>query len=67
MQAGHKFGMQTMNQALADLVQKRRITREEAMNRSTMPEELHQLLAGSGPATPAAAPAAAAGSPFARR
>jgi twitching motility protein PilT len=67
MQAGHKFGMQTMNQALADLVQKRRIAREEAMNRSTMPEELHQLLAGSGPATPAAAPAAAAGSPFARR
>ena len=40
MQAGQKFGMQTMNQSLAELVQKRRISREEALNRSTLPEEL---------------------------
>ena len=31
MQAGHKFGMQTMNQALVDLISKRRITREEGV------------------------------------
>ena len=31
MQAGQKFGMQTMNQSLAELVQKRRISREEAL------------------------------------
>jgi twitching motility protein PilT len=66
MQAGQKFGMQTMNMALAELVQRRRITREEALNRSSNPEELQQLVgsaAGNG-AAPAAAPT---GSAFARR
>ena len=43
MQAGQKFGMQTMNQSLLELVQKRKISREEALNRSTLPEELAQL------------------------
>ncbi len=69
MQAGQKFGMQTMNQSLFELVQKRKIAREEALNRSTLPDELEQLLkSGGGPGT--AAPAAAAatgGSPFGRR
>jgi twitching motility protein PilT len=46
MQAGQKFGMQTMNQSLSELVQKRRISREEALNRSMLPEELSQLAAG---------------------
>jgi twitching motility protein PilT len=68
MQAGHKFGMQTMNQALVDLIGKRRISREEALNRSTLPEELEQLLksapAGAAPAAPAAGGTA---SPFGRR
>jgi len=71
MQAGHKFGMQTMNQALVDLINKRRITREEGLNRSTLPEELEQLLKsapasgpGAAPATPAAGGTA---SPFGRR
>jgi twitching motility protein PilT len=73
MQAGQKFGMQTMNQALVDLVQKRRISREEAVNRSTLPEELEQLLksAGAGAGAPAPAPTAGAAggtaSPFGRR
>jgi len=44
MQSGQKFGMQTMNQAMVELIRKRLITREEAMNRSTLPEELAQLL-----------------------
>ena len=67
MQAGQKFGMQTMNQSLAELVQKRRISREEALNRSTLPEELAGLL-GTAPAASAGAPAAVAGgSPFGRR
>ncbi|MBI4590810.1 MAG: type IV pilus twitching motility protein PilT [Candidatus Rokubacteria bacterium] len=61
MQAGTKFGMQTMNQSLAALVQRRLITREDALSRSTLPEELHQLLAGAG------ARAAAEAAPFARR
>jgi twitching motility protein PilT len=54
MQAGQKFGMQTMNQSLIELVQKRQISREEALNRSMQPEELSQLVsatAGGGPAT----------------
>jgi Tfp pilus assembly ATPase PilU len=59
--------MQTMNQSLAELVQKRRISREEALNRSTLPEELAGLL-GLPAAAPAAPAAAAAGaSPFGRR
>jgi len=65
MQAGQKFGMQTMNQSLVDLVQKRRIAREEAMNRTMLPEELQQLLGGAGNAAPAASLAGA--SPFGRR
>src|SRR6266404_3949074 len=44
MQSGQKFGMQTMNQALVELISRRQIPREEAMNRSTNPEELAQLL-----------------------
>jgi twitching motility protein PilT len=68
MQAGQKFGMQTMNQSLAGLVQKRRITREEAMHRTTIPEELESLLGAAGAAS--AAPSAGATRPtsaFGRR
>src|SRR5499425_3306106 len=65
MQAGQKFGMQTMNQSLSELVQKRRISREEALNRSTLPEELTQLTATMNGGTPAAANASG-GSPFGR-
>jgi twitching motility protein PilT len=50
LQAGSKYGMQTMNQSLADLVRRRLITREHALNRSTMPDELVQLLQHEGPA-----------------
>ena len=70
MQAGQKFGMQTMNQALVDLILKRRISREEALNRSTLPEELEQLLKSAGAGAPAPAPAvgaASGSSPFGRR
>ena len=50
LQAGSKYGMQTMNQALADLVRRRLITREHALNRSTIPDELSQLLQHDSPA-----------------
>jgi twitching motility protein PilT len=49
LQAGSKYGMQTMNQALADLVRRRLITREHALNRSSLPDELVQLLQHDGP------------------
>jgi twitching motility protein PilT len=49
LQAGSKYGMQTMNQSLADLVRRRLITREHALNRSTIPDELVQLLQHEGP------------------
>jgi twitching motility protein PilT len=45
LQAGGKFGMQTMNQSLCDLYLKRMITIEEAMNRSPEPQELNDLIA----------------------
>jgi len=45
MQVGQeKFGMQTMNQSLMSLYQKRVISLEEALGRSLDPEELKQML-----------------------
>jgi twitching motility protein PilT len=68
MQAGQKFGMQTMNQSLVTLVQRGRIAREEAVNRTMDPDELIQLL-GAPPAPGPGAPSASSrhGSPFSRR
>jgi twitching motility protein PilT len=65
MQAGQKFGMQTMNQSLLELVQKRKISREEALNRSTLPEELAQQLTTAAPGGHPAA-SVSGGSPFGR-
>ena len=48
LQAGAKHGMQTLNQSLADLVRRRLITREHALNRSSLPDELAQLLHHEG-------------------
>jgi twitching motility protein PilT len=55
MQMGQsKFGMQTFNQSLAAAFLKRLITIEEAMGRSSDPEELKNLIQGGGmrPAAP---------------
>jgi twitching motility protein PilT len=50
MQVGQeKFGMQTMNQSLFSLYQRRQISLEDALGRSQDPEELKQML--SNPAT----------------
>jgi len=49
MQVGQgKFGMQTMNQSLAALVQSHQVTREDAEGRSADPEELSKLLLTGG-------------------
>jgi twitching motility protein PilT len=64
MQAGQKFGMQTMNQSLLTLVQHGTIARDEALNRTMDPQELTQLLAGN--AGGAAAGGARNSSPFAK-
>jgi twitching motility protein PilT len=45
MQAGQKFGMQTMNQALYRLYVTRQISLEEAMGRSSDLAEFEQMLA----------------------
>ncbi len=44
MQTGSKFGMQTMDAALAELVRKGAISREEAEKRSSNPDELRRLM-----------------------
>lgn len=44
MQTGAKFGMVTMNQGLADLYLKQKITYQEAMVRSSDPEDLKKYL-----------------------
>ena len=51
MQIGQaKFGMQTFNQSLAALVQRRLITVDEAIGRSSDAEELKNMLtSGAGP------------------
>jgi twitching motility protein PilT len=57
MQVGQaKFGMQTFNQALAQLLARRLITQEEAFGRSSDPDELRNILA-SGGGTPGQRPA----------
>lgn len=49
MQVGQsKFGMQTMNQALLNLVERRLISLEDATERSHNLEEFRQMLANSG-------------------
>jgi len=50
MQVGQtKYGMQTFNQALANLLSRRLISQEEAFGRSSDPEELKNILAsGNG-------------------
>ena len=49
MQVGQdKFGMQTMNQSLASLYQRRLITQDDALARSSDAEELKQLIGGGG-------------------
>ena len=48
MQTGGKFGMQTMDAALVELVQHRKISRQEAEKRSSNPDELRRLAGGSG-------------------
>ncbi len=66
MQAGTKYGMRTINQALVKLVQKRLITREEAMSRTAIPDELAQLLSSVAAGAAAAQPAGG-GSPIGTR
>jgi hypothetical protein len=44
MQTGSKFGMQTMDAALVELVREGAISREEAEKRSSNPDELGRLL-----------------------
>ncbi len=47
MQVGQeKYGMQTLNQSLFSLYQRRLISQEEAMNRSIEPEELRMMMEG---------------------
>jgi len=67
MQTGQdKFGMQTFNQSLATLYHKRQITLEVAMQRSSNPDELRELIErgsglndayGGGPQRPSTRPA----------
>jgi twitching motility protein PilT len=62
MQVGQaKFGMQTFNQSLAGLYVKKLITLEEALGRSSDPEELKTLLTtGTAGAAQRPPPASAA-------
>ena len=69
MQMGQaKFGMQTMNQSLAELVARRQVSLEDATSRSSNPDELRELLAqGRGVPAGRRAAVAAAGRGAGRR
>jgi twitching motility protein PilT len=55
MQTGQeKYGMQTMNQCLATLYQKRLITLEAAMEKSSLRDELEQMIARGAGVVPGA-------------
>jgi twitching motility protein PilT len=49
MQTGGQHGMQTMNSSLADLVRRSHISRELALRRSSVPDELERLLRSGVP------------------
>jgi len=44
IQTGGKVGMQTMNQGLADLYSKQKVTFQEALSHSLDPEDLRRLM-----------------------
>src|SRR5215831_8658285 len=69
MQAGQKYGMQTMNQSLLNLILRGKIARDDALNRTMDSQELMHLLAGLAPGNYAGTVSANAsgGSPFTRR
>ena len=46
MQTGGQYGMQTLERALANLVQQDVVSTEEAMTKTSRPEELQRLLVG---------------------
>jgi len=46
MQTGARFGMQTMDASLAELVRRNMVTKELAIRRSSNPEELERLILG---------------------
>ncbi|MFA4836522.1 MAG: PilT/PilU family type 4a pilus ATPase, partial [Dehalococcoidia bacterium] len=48
IQTGAEFGMQTLDQALFDLAQKKIISKGEAIARSRDPEEMERMLLGGG-------------------
>jgi twitching motility protein PilT len=47
IEAGQKFGMNTMNAKLVELVQTRKVERTDALSRSPDPEHFERLLAGN--------------------
>jgi twitching motility protein PilT len=60
MQAGGRFGMQTMDQSLANLVKTGYVSQQLAYERCHDPEELNRLIGGGGASFDAGYGAAAA-------
>ncbi len=56
IQSGARFGMQTLSQSLAGLVQAGRITKDQALAWAPMPEEVATLLGGGTKAAVAVSP-----------
>jgi Tfp pilus assembly ATPase PilU len=70
MQAGKKFGMQTLNDALYALYMNREVTGEEAIRVTSAPEEFQRMIGqepGTKDAVRPAPPSRALSGPPARR
>ncbi len=65
IQSGGRFGMQTMSQSLAELVRSGKVSKEEALSRAPLPDEVVTLL--NGPGAGAGAAGHAASMPAGRR
>jgi twitching motility protein PilT len=48
IEIGQKFGMNTMNMCLCELVKNRKVDRFEALSRSPSPDQLEQLFVKEG-------------------
>jgi twitching motility protein PilT len=61
MQAGGRYGMQTMDMSLSQLVKSGKINQQMAFERCHDPEELQRLVGSSAPSTPSGGSAMAVG------
>jgi twitching motility protein PilT len=59
IQTGGKYGMQTLEMALRDLILQKKISMEDALSKSSKPDDLAKMVGPMAPTAPGARPAPA--------